>query len=164
MCKLEEIYLAGGCLWGVQEFFKYIPGVIDTQAGRANGTAKETGGPYDGYSECVKVNFDPTMLPVSQLIDHLFEIIDPYSVNQQGQDIGPKYRTGIYSKQPSHLVQARQYLSARADAHQIQVEVLPLVNYVKSDDEHQHHLSEHPHDHVLCHLPWSLLHKYKINP
>ncbi len=158
---VEEIVLAGGCLWGVQEFIKYVPGVISTEAGRANGTTHSTRSDYDGYAECVRIEFDPQQISVATLIDHLFEIIDPYSINQQGIDVGLKYRTGIYSTNPNHLTIAKQYIAARDDAAKIAVEVLPLTNFVPSDDEHQHHLTHHPEDHHLCHIPWDILHRYK---
>ena len=103
---MEEIYLAGGCLWGVQEFLRHLPGVCQTEAGRANGTQMDTEGDYDGYVECVKTHFDPNLVTVVDLMAKLFEIIDPYSLNQQGNDIGEKYRTGVYSLNPTHLKQA----------------------------------------------------------
>lgn len=155
----EEIYFAGGCLWGVQEFTRHLPGVISTEAGRANGTSNTTTGDYDGYAECVRTSFDSSKVTVSELMDYFFEIIDPYSLNQQGPDVGEKYRTGVYSKTSKHLESARSYITARSDAHQIVVEVLPLTNYVKSDSEHQDRLTRCPED--LCHLPKALLHKYK---
>ncbi|WP_456294954.1 peptide-methionine (S)-S-oxide reductase [Vibrio sp. AK197] len=157
----QEIYLAGGCLWGVQEFIKYVPGVLDTQAGRANGTSQTTQADYDGYAECVRIEFDSHVLSVERLIEHLFEIIDPYSVNQQGPDVGEKYRTGVYSKHPDHLLAARHFIAAREDADKIALEVLPLTNFVPSDDEHQHHLTRHPENHHLCPIPWNILHRYK---
>lgn len=158
---METIYLAGGCLWGVQEFIRHIPGIIHTQAGRANGTTNTTQGNYDGYAECVQIDFDPMTLTVTQLINYLFEIIDPYSVNKQGNDVGLKYRSGIYSKDHAHLTEALRYITTREDAKKIAVEVLPLTNYVKSDETHQDRLSRHPDDHQYCHIPWALLHKYK---
>jgi len=158
---MQEIYLAGGCLWGVQEFFKYIPGVTDTEAGRANGTSNTTQSAYDGYAECVRIEFDEKQISVTRLIEHLLEIIDPYSINQQGQDVGLKYRTGVYSRSPEHLAEATQYFQSRSDANEIVVEVLPLANFVASDSEHQHRLSRHKEDHFLCHIPWDLLHKYR---
>ncbi|QTG90485.1 peptide-methionine (S)-S-oxide reductase, partial [Vibrio furnissii] len=94
---MEEIYFAGGCLWGVQEFMRHLPGVTLTEAGRANGTTKTTQSEYDGYAECVRIQFDPAQVSIAQLMDYLFEIIDPYSINKQGIDVGPKYRTGVYS-------------------------------------------------------------------
>ncbi|GKW44536.1 hypothetical protein NCCP2050_02280 [Planococcus sp. NCCP-2050] len=74
---MEVIYLAGGCLWGVEAFIKTIPGVKFTEAGRANGTSHILEGAYDGYSECVKTEFDPSMITLRGLIGHLLEIIDP---------------------------------------------------------------------------------------
>ncbi len=158
---MQQIYLAGGCLWGVQEFMKYIPGVLSTEAGRANGSTHSTNTEYDGYAECVLIEFDEQLISVTKLVEHLFEIINPYSLNQQGNDVGLKYRTGVYSKNPDHLAEAKQYIQAHPDAEKIAVEVLPLTNYVPSDPEHQHRLSRHEEDHHLCHIPWKLLHKYR---
>ncbi|MEF1291123.1 peptide-methionine (S)-S-oxide reductase [Vibrio sp. M260118] len=119
----QEIYIAGGCLWGVQEFFKHIPGVISTEAGRANGTSNTTASDYDGYAECVRTVFDPTRVSVEGLVSYLFEIIDPYSINQQGPDIGEKYRTGIYSECDQHLAAARRYIDQRDDRNSITLEI-----------------------------------------
>ncbi|MCS0389160.1 peptide-methionine (S)-S-oxide reductase [Vibrio diabolicus] len=158
---MEEIYFAGGCLWGVQEFMRHLPGVISTEAGRANGTTDNTQSEYDGYAECVKTQFDPELISVETLMGYLFEIIDPHSVNKQGEDVGEKYRTGVYSQNEQHLAIAKAFIAARPDAEEIAVEVLPLTNYVPSDDEHQDRLTRFPNDY--CHIPLDLLHKYK-NP
>ncbi|MCL9775281.1 peptide-methionine (S)-S-oxide reductase [Vibrio methylphosphonaticus] len=156
---MEEIYFAGGCLWGVQEFMRHLPGVASTQAGRANGTSDTTTATYDGYAECVRTQFDPKQVSVEELMDFFFEIIDPYSVNRQGDDVGEKYRTGVYSLHSEHLLKVTNYLRAREDADRIAIEVLPLSNYVKSDDEHQDRLTVRPNDY--CHIPQDILHKYK---
>lgn len=156
---MEVIYLAGGCLWGVQAFIKTIPGVKFTEAGRANGTSHILEGAYDGYAECVKTEFDPSMITIRELIGHLLEIIDPYSLNKQGPDIGRKYRTGIYSETPRHLEEAKVFFSERNDYSRIVVEILPLVNYVRSAEEHQDRLARYPGDY--CHIPLEVLTKYK---
>ena len=122
----EEIYLAGGCLWGVQEFIRHLPGVIETEAGRANGTSQTIRGEYDGYAECVRAVFDPNQLTICRFLEYLFEIIDPYSINQQGPDIGEKYRTGIYSHSEKHLQEAKTWIESREDSDRIALEVLPL--------------------------------------
>ena len=155
----QEIYLAGGCLWGVQEYIKHLPGVITTESGRANGTSNNTLGEYDGYAECVRTVFDPDLVSIEQLMLFFFEIIDPHSINKQGQDSGEKYRTGVYSQDKNHLTQAKAFIENREDADKIVVEVLVLSNYVKSDDEHQNRLTRCPDDY--CHIPKELLHKYK---
>ena len=156
---METIYLAGGCLWGVQAFVKTLPGVISTEAGRANGTSNTLEGAYDGYAECVKTEFDPLSVTVEQLMKYFFEIIDPYSLNRQGEDVGEKYRTGVYSESEMHLKAARAFIKARSDAEKIVVEVLPLTNYLKSAMEHQDRLTRCPDDY--CHLPKEMLTKYK---
>ncbi len=157
----QEIYFAGGCLWSVQEFLKYLPGVIATQAGRANGHSDQLDGEYDGYAECVKTHFDDQQVSIEQLMHFFFELIDPYSIDKQGWDVGRKYRTGVYSQNEQHLVAAKAFIAKRSDADNIRVEVLPLQRFIASADEHQDRLSRHPEDHVLCPIPWSLLHKYK---
>ncbi|NOH70899.1 peptide-methionine (S)-S-oxide reductase [Vibrio pectenicida] len=156
---MEEIYFAGGCLWGVQEFIKHLPGVIATEAGRANGMNIDTTGQYDGYAECVRTQFDPQETTIEQLMRLFFEIIDPFSLNQQGQDIGKKYRTGVYSINSEHLEKAKHFIKLQPNSSHIVVEVLPLANYVKSDPEHQDRLTHYPQDY--CHIPQSLLHRYK---
>ena len=160
---METVYVAGGCLWGVQHFFKSLPGVISTEAGRANGTSDSIEGEYDGYAECVKVNFDEAKVSVTDLLNYLFEIIDPYSVNKQGVDVGLKYRTGLYSKLSKHLKEARDFIGKRPDRDKIALEVLPLTNYVRSAEEHQDRLELHPEDYSYCHIPLSLMNKYRGN-
>ena len=66
-------------------FFDTVPGVQMTEAGRANGTTSSLDGPYDGYAECVKVVYDEKNTSISELMAHLFEIIDPYSLNKAGR-------------------------------------------------------------------------------
>lgn len=161
MNNLETVYLAGGCLWGVQAFVKTLEGVIKTEAGRANGRSQSLEGAYDGYAECVKTCFDPQKVSVSQLMAYLFEIIDPYSLNKQGDDVGGKYRTGLYSENDRHLEEARAFIQERDDRDQILVEILPLTNYVTSAEEHQDRLTRCPDDY--CHIPELLLNKYKVN-
>ncbi len=158
---METVYIAGGCLWGVQHFFDSVPGVVETEAGRANGDTDSLEGAYDGYAECVKVTFDETVTSITDLMGHLFEIIDPYSLNKQGVDVGKKYRTGIYSTSAKHLAEAKDFIKQRADRDKIVVEVLPLTNYVRSAEEHQHHLERYPEDCRLCYIPESILNKYR---
>jgi peptide-methionine (S)-S-oxide reductase len=167
--SMETIYIAGGCLWGVQEFLKHLPGVLETQAGRANGVTKSTKAAYDGYAECVKTSFDSKVVSIENLIHYLQEIIDPYSINQQGNDIGEKYRTGIYSNDQNQLLRAKNYIKKLEQTlnhknktiKKIAIEVLPLTNFIPSDAEHQDRLTLHPNDYTYCHIPLNLLHKYK---
>lgn len=121
--SMETVYVAGGCLWGVQAFFKTIPGIISTEAGSANGKTQTLDGNYDGYAECVKLTYDPEVLTIYKIMEYLFEVIDPYSVNKQGHDVGKKYRTGFYSKDDQHLQEAKDFINQREDCFKIKVEV-----------------------------------------
>lgn len=158
---MKTIYFAGGCLWGVQEYIKTLNGIVSTEAGRANGATNKLNSPYDGYAECVKTIFEPDMVSVEQLMDYFFEIIDPYSLNKQGVDRGKKYRTGVYSENEVHLKKARNYILNRADHSRIMVEVLPLISFVRSADEHQDRLERCPEDYSCCHIPKEIMYQYK---
>lgn len=72
---MEVVYFAGGCLWGVQVFIKNLPGVKFTEAGRANGTSYTLEGDYDGYAECVKTGFDPSVVTIQELMGYFLKLL-----------------------------------------------------------------------------------------
>ena len=99
--NLRDIYFAGGCFWGVEEYFSRVPGVVDTISGYANGrtenpTYEEVCSDATGFAETVHVKYNPEIVGLKTLTALFFEIIDPVSVNRQGSDSGTQYRTGIY--------------------------------------------------------------------
>ena len=98
---MKEIYFAGGCFWGVEEYFSLVPGVVDAVNGYANGsvanpTYKQVCTGATGHVETVHVSYDPTIVSLKTLVEQLFAIIDPLSFNRQGNDVGSQYRTGVY--------------------------------------------------------------------
>ena len=95
----REIYLAGGCFWGVEEYFSRVPGVIDAVSGYANGkgeTTKYELVPQTGHAETVHITYNVKKVSLKELLLHYFRIIDPTSKNRQGNDQGTQYRTGVY--------------------------------------------------------------------
>ncbi len=87
--KLREIFYAGGCFWGVESYFAQIPGVYDVTVGYANGTTEHP--TYEdvcrhttGHAETVHVIYDPKLVSLQTLTEHFFLIINPLSLNQQG--------------------------------------------------------------------------------
>lgn len=90
---MQTVYIAGGCLWGVQAFIKTLPGVVETEAGRANGTTDTLDGAYDGYAECVKTTFYPSVVTMEGLMDYLFEsstrIASIAKARMSAKSIGP---------------------------------------------------------------------------
>ena len=98
---MKTIYLAGGCFWGVEKYFSMAKGVISTKVGYANGSIKNPS--YedlkkgrDDASETVKIEYDETIVSLEKLLEYYLRVVDPYSLNKQGEDEGIQYRTGIY--------------------------------------------------------------------
>ena len=97
----KVIYLAGGCFWGVEGYFKRLKGVIDTTVGYANGNIKnptytQVKTHIATHAETVKITYDDTIISLTKLLEHFLRIINPYELNHQGEDFGIQYRTGIY--------------------------------------------------------------------
>ncbi|MBQ3959144.1 MAG: peptide-methionine (S)-S-oxide reductase MsrA [Muribaculaceae bacterium] len=157
----HEIYLAGGCFWGTEHFFKQIEGVIDTQVGYANGTVENP--TYEqvcthktGHAETVKVVYDPEQIGLEFLLDMFFAAIDPTVEDQQGPDVGPQYRTGIYYTDAADLpvIERRVADESRRYEAEIVTEVLPLASFYPAEDYHQDYLDKNPDGY--CHLPLRL--------
>lgn len=151
----QIIYLAGGCFWGVDAYFKEIEGVDKTQVGYANGLTEDTF--YENlknsdHAETVKVTYDDSKISLERLLEYFYYIIDPFSVNKQGADMGRQYRTGIYSEDGKTLEKVRKFLEEKQknEEEQIQVEVEKLKNYIKAEEYHQDYLKKNPNGY--CHV------------
>ena len=96
---MKTIYLAGGCFWGMQKFFDQFEGVIQTEVGYANGP--DAAPSYQdvcknsGHAETLLIEYDESAISLAELLNFYFMLIDPLSVNRQGEDAGIQYRTGI---------------------------------------------------------------------
>lgn len=157
----HEIYFAGGCFWGTEHFFKQIEGVIDTQVGYANGTVvnptyEQVCTHKTGHAETVKVVYDPEQIGLEFLLDMFFAAIDPTVEDQQGPDVGPQYRTGIYYTDAADLpvIERRVADESRRYEAEIVTEVLPLACFYPAEDYHQDYLDKNPDGY--CHLPLRL--------
>jgi peptide methionine sulfoxide reductase msrA/msrB len=157
----KEIYLAGGCFWGTEHYFKQIDGVVDTEVGYANGkttnpTYQEVCTDKTGFAETVHVTYNPDKVSLRFLLEMYFKAIDPTSINRQGHDTGTQYRTGVYYTDSTDeavikevFVEEQKHFSGK-----IAVENLPLKNFYKAEDYHQDYLDKNPDGY--CHLPQSL--------
>ena len=155
--KLKDICFAGGCFWGVEAYFQRIPGVKATSVGYANGRISNP--TYDdvcyrdsGHAEAVQVTFNPSEISLHDLLRQFFKIIDPLSVNRQGNDRGSQYRTGIYYTDPEDREAAAEVMvKVEAEYGQpLAVELLPLENYTLAEDYHQDYLTKNPGGY--CHI------------
>ena len=157
----KEIYLAGGCFWGCEHFFKQIGGVLQTEVGFANGhtrnpTYKEVYTDTTGYAETVHITYDDEQADLEFLLRMFMKAIDPTSLNRQGEDEGTRYRTGIYFTDESDLPVIIQVMEEeqRNYADPIVVEIEPLQNFYRAEDYHQDYLDKNPSGY--CHLPLAL--------
>ena len=158
---LKHIYLAGGCFWGTEHFFKQIQGVVETEVGFANGqtdnpTYEQVYTDQTGYAETVHVVYDAEVVSLAFLLRMFFVAIDPTSLNKQGHDEGTRYRTGIYYTDAADLpVIDKMYAEEQAKyAQPLVVEKLPLQSFYPADEYHQDYLDKHPDGY--CHLPRGL--------
>ena len=158
---MKEIFLAGGCFWGTEHYFKQIAGVTETEVGYANGitenpTYKEVCTDKTQFAETVRIVYDPDIVGLRYLLRMYFKAIDPVSVNQQGHDKGTQYRTGIYYTDEADLPLIDE-VWREEQAHYdepLAVERLPLKNYYRAEDYHQDYLDKNPDGY--CHLPLAL--------
>ncbi len=154
---MKEIVLAGGCFWGVEEFFARIDGVIETDAGYANGrienpTYEQVCYENTGFAEAVYIQYDETKLSLEKLLDKYWSIINPTALNRQGNDVGSQYRTGIYYLNEEDLrtiVESKERIQHNYEK-KVVTEIKLLENYYKAEEYHQRYLKKNPGGY--CHI------------
>ena len=154
---LKEIWLAGGCFWGVEAYVRRIPGVALTKVGYANGktrnpTYEEVCHDGTGHAETVYVQYDPDRIPLVSLLEKFFGIIDPLSRNRQGGDSGLQYRTGIYYNDPDEMAVIHAFIEKEQQKYSkpILTEVEPLAAFYPAEEYHQSYLEKNPNGY--CHI------------
>lgn len=156
----QRIWLAGGCFWGVEEYFSRLYGVLATTVGYANGKTEKPSY-HDigvtGHSETVEVTYDPEKISLETILKYFFKIIDPTAKNRQGNDIGTQYRSGIYYDDSADLpiIKAAVLEEQKKYSRPIVTEVLPLNGYYLAEEYHQKYLKKNPGGY--CHVDFSSL-------
>lgn len=154
----KTVYLAGGCFWGAEHFLKMIDGVLETTVGYAN--SRQASPSYQEVctgdtdaAECVEVRYDPERVPLNDLLGLFFKIIDPTSIDRQGEDRGRQYRTGIYYTDPADETVIRDALERLSHDYTapIAIEAMPLQNFYNAEEYHQDYLVKNPGGY--CHVP-----------
>ena len=158
---MKKIALAGGCFWGVDEFFSRKEGVLSTKSGYSNGhvdnpTYEQVCTGKTGHAETVYIEYDENEITLETILDKFFKVIDPTSLNRQGNDIGTQYRTGIYYIDPSDEARVKAFIESRRSKYSnpIVVEVEPMRNYFDAEEYHQDYLKKNPRGY--CHIDLSL--------
>ncbi len=152
--NIRTIYLAGGCFWGVEGYFQRIKGVVDTDAGYANGKTDTTS--YEqlkrtDHTETVKIDYDISLISLEEILLHYFRIIDPTSVNRQGNDIGRQYRTGVYYTDNTDAPLIEKIFAYEEGIHgNLAVEKGELKHFIEAEAYHQDYLKKTPGGY--CHI------------
>lgn len=162
---MNKIYLAGGCFWGLQGYFDGIVGVVKTVVGYANGTGNpkyEDVCRGNGYAETICVEYENISL--NQILQYYFRVIDPISINRQGNDTGIQYRTGIYYTDENQKKEIEDFIQKEQKKYDkmIVVEVEPLKNFYPAEDYHQKYLEKNPTGY--CHIDINKNKRKAIDP
>lgn len=150
----ETIYLGGGCFWCVEAVVVRVRGVLEVESGYANGHVPSPS--YEqvcegdtGHAEVLKVTFDTQQLPLPRLLEIFFGTHDPTTPNRQGNDVGPQYRSAIYTTSAEQLETVRAFVQALNSQNvfgmPVVTQVEPLDNYWPAENYHQDYFARNPH-------------------
>ncbi len=153
----ETATLAGGCFWGMQDLIRKRPGVESTRVGYTGGdVANATYRDHGTHAEGIEVVFDPSKTSYRALLEFFFQIHDPSTVNQQGNDRGMSYRSAIYYASEAQKAVAEDTI---ADVNasgiwpgRVATELEPVSDFWEAEPEHQDYLERIPNGYT-CHFP-----------
>ena len=155
--NIKVIHLAGGCFWGLEAYMERIEGVKDAVSGYANGKTHNPS--YEdliyresGHAETVKVSYDSNTISLGDIIRYYLKVVDPTSLNKQGNDRGVQYRTGIYYLDEADKMTAEEILKEEQKKYKkdIVIELLPLDHFYEAEEYHQDYLKKNPNGY--CHI------------
>lgn len=154
---MKKIYLAGGCFWGIQKYMDQFEGIDETWVGYANGhienpTYEQVKAQISGHSETVEVTYDETRISLETILKHFYVVVDPTSLNKQGEDEGDSYRCGIYYENKDDLDVILQVTKTEQDKYEksFVIEITPLQCFYKAEEYHQKYLDKNPNGY--CHI------------
>lgn len=154
---MKSIILAGGCFWGVEAYFDQLKGIIETSVGYVDGnkkspTYREVCNGVASHAEACKLIYDEKVISLEQLLEHFFRIINPFSINRQGNDVGGQYRSGVYLDDMSQKQEVISYMQTYFGKNfsKVEVKVKENFDYELAEDNHQKYLKKNPFGY--CHV------------
>jgi peptide-methionine (S)-S-oxide reductase len=147
----EVATLAGGCFWCLEAAFSELRGIERVESGYAGGHVPNPS--YEavctgatGHAEVVQIIFDPQVISYRDLLHVFFTIHDPTTLNRQGSDVGPQYRSGIYYHDEAQRAVAQTVIDeVNAELKgRVVTELMPVDNYWRAEDYHQHYFARNP--------------------
>jgi peptide-methionine (S)-S-oxide reductase len=155
MSNTETAILAGGCFWGMQDLIRKLPGVISSRVGYTGGdVANATYRNHGTHAEAIEVVFDPSVLTYRKLLQFLFQIHDPTTLNRQGNDIGTSYRSAIFYTNEEQKRIAEETIRDVQESGKwpgkVVTQVVPVGPFWEAEPEHQDYLERLPNGYT-CH-------------
>lgn len=158
--KTETAILGNGCFWCTEAIFKELKGVIAVTSGYSGGEMEHpdyksvcTGN--TGHAECLKIEFNPTIISFEELLEVFWKTHDPTSLNKQGEDVGTQYRSVIfYMNEQQHHISEKyiQQLNNTATYSSLIVTTLePFTKFYVAEDYHQDYYANNGHN-PYCHF------------
>lgn len=153
----ERAVLAGGCFWGMQDLIRKLPGIEATQVGYTGGdVSNATYRNHGTHAEGIEILFDPNRISYRRILEFFFQIHDPTTTNQQGNDQGSSYRSAIYYVNEAQMQVA---LDTIADLNasglwpgKVVTELELVDDFWEAEPEHQDYLERFPSGYT-CHYP-----------
>lgn len=146
-----RITLAGGCFWCTEAVYEQVRGVEAVESGYAMGhlpnpNYEQVCSGNTGHAEVLRIDFDPAIVSLRELLEVFFVIHDPTTLNRQGADVGTQYRSGIYYHAPEQEAVCRAVLQEAQEAHhgKVVTELAPIRDYWPAEPYHQHYYARHP--------------------
>jgi peptide-methionine (S)-S-oxide reductase len=154
----KKIIVAGGCFWGLEELIRIQVGVISTEVGYTGGTNENpTYENHPGHAEAVEIEYDTTKTSYKNLLDFFFQIHNPTTLNQQGNDRGTSYRSAIFYQNEDERKEAEEFIEIVNKSKRWQNPVVttlePFKIFYKAEDYHQDYLQKNPGGYT-CHAIW----------
>lgn len=154
-CMIKHAYFAGGCFWGLEELMRTQPGVVDIVAGYTGGdNDNPTYEHHPGHAESLDITYDDTQTSFWKLLDFFFQIHNPTTLNQQGNDIGTSYRSAIFYQNDDEKKQAEDFIKIVNDSkrwpHTVVTTLEPFTKFYKAEEYHQDYLQKNPGGYT-CH-------------
>ncbi|HZK76710.1 MAG TPA: peptide-methionine (S)-S-oxide reductase MsrA [Candidatus Kapabacteria bacterium] len=147
----QHATFAMGCFWHSEEIFLEIKGVKDAEPGYCGGTEPNpsyelVGSSSTRYAESVDVTFDPAQISYQKLLEVFFAEHDPTTVDRQGPDDGPQYRSAIFYHTAEQKQEAENYIRqiARNYTSPIVTELAPFSKFWRAEDYHLRYYRHHP--------------------
>ncbi len=164
---MKSIVLAGGCFWGVEAYFSQLKGVVDTSVGYIEGNMRNPS--YEQvcnglarHAEACQVFYDEKVISLDHILDHFFRIINPFTLNKQGHDIGFQYRSGIYIDFDEDEESIHQFMKSYFGDNltKVATKVKKNLDYDLAENYHQDYLEKNPGGY--CHVNLGLASKEEV--